>query len=136
NAQNMIATTPVTVTFNKPVAVSSVTGSSFSLSTSNGNPVLGNITVLAGSRVVVFTPAATLAASTTYHVSLSQSVRDIYGHQLAAAFNSTFTTAATVTISNRLRPEQITIGYPDASGMSSISIPAQSVPEGSTILVV
>src|SRR5205807_2415860 len=74
--------------------------------------------------------------STTYHVSLSQSVRDIYGHQLAAAFNSTFTTAATVTISNRLRPEQITIGYPDASGMSSISIPAQSVPEGSTILVV
>ncbi len=33
NAQNMIATTPVTITFNKPIAASSVTGSSFTLST-------------------------------------------------------------------------------------------------------
>ncbi|MBC8029832.1 MAG: Ig-like domain-containing protein [Pyrinomonadaceae bacterium] len=136
NAQNMIATTPVTVTFNKPVAATSVTGSSFTLSTASGNPVLGSITVLAGNRVVVFTPAATLAASTTFKVSLNQSVRDIYGHPLAAAFNSTFATAATVTVGNRLRPEQIVIGYPDANGMSSISLPAQSVPEGSTLLVV
>ncbi len=136
NAQNMIATTPVTITFNKPIAASSITGSSLSLSTISGNPVLGNITVLAGSRVVVFTPAQTLAASTTYKVVLSQSVRDIYGHQLSAAFNSTFSTAATVTVGNRLRPEQIVISYPDANGMSSISLPAGSVPEGSTILVV
>lgn len=136
NAQSMIATTPVTITFNKPIAASSVTGSSLSVSTLSGNPVLGNITVLAGSRVVVFTPAQTLAASTTYKVVLSQSVRDIYGHQLAAAFNSTFSTAATVTVSSRLRPEQIVISYPDANGMSSISLPAGSVPEGSSILVV
>src|SRR4029077_10007360 len=106
DAQNMIATTPVTVTFNKPIAALSVTGSSLTLSTTSGNPVLGNITVLAGNRVVVLTPAATLAASTSYKVALSQSVRDLYGHTLATAFNSTFTTAATVTLSNRLRPEQ------------------------------
>lgn len=136
NAQNMIATTPVTITFNKPIAASSITGSSLTLSTSTGNPVLGSITVLAGNRVVVFTPAATLAASTTYKVSLSHTVRDIYGHQLAADFNSTFSTAATVTVNNRLRPEQISISYPDDSGMSTISIPANSVPEGSSILVV
>ncbi len=135
-AQNMIATTPISITFNKPIAASSLTGSSLSLSTSTGNPVLGSITVLAGNRVAVFTPAATLAASTTYRVSLSRSVRDLYGHQLAADYQSTFTTAATVTISNRLRPEQITIGYPDANGLSTISIPAGSVPEGSTILIV
>ncbi|HKU76413.1 MAG TPA: Ig-like domain-containing protein [Pyrinomonadaceae bacterium] len=135
-AQNMIATTPVTVTFNKPIAAQTLTGSSFTLSTNAGNPVLGNITVLAGSRVVVFTPSATLAASTTYKVSLSTAVRDIYGHALSAAFNSTFTTAATVVISNRLRPEQITIGYPDANEISTISIPANSVPNGSSILVV
>ena len=135
-AQNMIATTPVTVTFNKPVAAQTLTGSSFTLSTNAGNPVLGNITVLAGSRVVVFTPAATLAASTTYKVSLTTAVRDIYGHALSAAFNSTFTTAATVVISNRLKPEQITIGYPDATGTSTISIPSGSVPNGSSILVV
>jgi RHS repeat-associated protein len=135
-AQNMIATTPVTITFNKPVAASSITGSSLTLSTSSGNPVLGTITVLAGNRVAVFTPAATLAASTTYRVSVNHSVRDIYGHQLAADFQSTFSTAATVTINNRLRPEQITISYPDANGMSTVSIPAGSVPEGSSILIV
>ncbi|HEV8187414.1 MAG TPA: Ig-like domain-containing protein [Pyrinomonadaceae bacterium] len=135
-AQNMIATTPVTVTFNKPVAAQTLTGSSFSLSTNAGNPVLGNITVLAGSRVVVFTPAATLAASTTYKVSLTTGVRDIYGHALGAAFNSTFTTAATVVINNRLKPEQITIGYPDATGTSTISVPSGSVPNGSNILVI
>ncbi len=135
-AQNMIATTPVTVTFNKPIAAQTLTGSSFTLSTNAGNPVLGSITVLAGSRVVVFTPAATLAASTTYKVSLSTAVRDIYGHALSAAFNSTFTTAATVVISNRLKPEQITIGYPDGNEISTISIPANSVPNGSSILVV
>jgi len=135
NAQNMIATTPITVTFNKPIASSSITGSTFTLSTAAGNPVLGNITVLAGSRVVVFTPATTLAASTNYKVTLSRSIKDIYGHTLPADFNSTFATAATVTVSNRLRPEQIVIGYPDANGISSISIPAGSVPEGSSILV-
>lgn len=136
NAQNMIATTPVTVTFNKPVAAQTLTGSSFTLSTNAGNPVLGNITVLAGSRVVIFTPAATLAASTTYKVSLTTAVRDIYGHALGAAFNSTFTTAATIVISNRLKPEQIAIGYPDANGTSTISIPAGSVPNGANILVI
>ncbi|HEU4932662.1 MAG TPA: Ig-like domain-containing protein [Pyrinomonadaceae bacterium] len=135
-AQSMIATTPVTVTFNKPVAAQTLTGSSFTLSTNAGNPVLGSITVLAGSRVVVFTPAATLAASTTYKVSLSTAVRDIYGHALSAVFNSTFTTAATVVISNRLKPEQIRIGYPDGNELSTISIPANSVPNGSSILVV
>lgn len=135
-AQNMIATTPVTVTFNKPIAAQTVTGSSFTLSTNAGNPVLGNITVLAGSRVVVFTPAATLAASTTYKVSLTTAVRDIYGHALGAAFNSTFSTAAAVVINNRLKPEQISISYPDANGNSTISIPGGSVPNGSMILVI
>lgn len=135
-AQNMIATTPVTVTFNKPIAAQTLTGSSFTLSTDAGNPVLGIITVLAGSRVAVFTPAATLAASTNYKVSLSTAVRDIYGHALSAPFNSTFKTAATVVISNRLKPEQITIGYPDGNEISTISIPANSVPNGSSILIV
>jgi RHS repeat-associated protein len=136
NAQDMIATTPVTVTFNKPISASTITASSFSLSTTNGNPVLGNLTVLAGNRVAVFTPAATLAAATTYRVTLTSSIRDIYGHQLASQYNSVFTTADAVVVNNRLRPEQISISYPNASGSSTISIPAGSVPAGATLLVV
>jgi RHS repeat-associated protein len=136
NAQNMIATTPVTVSFNKPVGVSSITGSNFNLSTGNGNPVLGNITVLAGNRVAVFTPANTLAGSTTYKITITQAVRDIYGKPLASAYTSAFTTASVVKADDRLKQEQIRINYPDGSGQSKIVIPALSVPEGSSIVVV
>ncbi|HJQ33118.1 MAG TPA: Ig-like domain-containing protein [Pyrinomonadaceae bacterium] len=135
-AGSMIATTPVTVTFNKPVTAATVTASAFRLTTSNNNPVLGTITVLAGNRVAVLTPQATLAASTRYVVSVGQSVRDTYGHTLEAPFTSSFTTAAPVAVGGRLRPEQIRIGYPDATGVSVVSIPARSVPEGSVVIAV
>ncbi|MDT7780152.1 MAG: hypothetical protein QOC99_2664 [Acidobacteriota bacterium] len=135
-AQGVIVTTPVTVTFNKPVAAPSITGSSFSLTNAAGNPVLGTVTVLAGSRVVAFTPSATLAGSTVYRVSLTQAVRDIYGKPLTNAFSSTFTTAGVVRVDDRLRPEKIIVGYPDAEGVSRILIPAGAVPEGSTIVVI
>jgi RHS repeat-associated protein len=136
NATNMVVTTPVTVTFNKPITPSTLTASTFKLTTANNNPVLGTITVLAGNRVAVITPQATLAASTRYIVTVAQSVRDVYGHTLEAAFSSSFTTADPITIGNRLRPEQIRINYPDETGMSSITIPAHSVPEGTTIMAV
>jgi RHS repeat-associated protein len=136
NAGSMIVTTPVTVTFNKPVTPSTLTASAFKLTTSSNNPVLGAITVLAGNRVAVLTPQSTLAASTRYVVSVAQSVRDTYGHALEAAFSSSFTTAAPVTVANRLRPELIRIDYPNEQGMSHVTIPAHSVPDGSTILVV
>ncbi|MDX6694606.1 MAG: hypothetical protein QOF02_2209 [Blastocatellia bacterium] len=136
NAQNMIATTAITVSFNKPVAAATITGSNFALTTSNGNPVLGAITVLAGNRVAVFTPAATLAGSTSYRINVTQAVRDIYGKPLAAAYTSTFTTANVVRVDDRLKPEQIKINYPDQAGMSKILIPAQSVPSGSSIVAI
>jgi RHS repeat-associated protein len=135
-AQNMIATTPVTVSFNKPVAANSLTGSSFKVATASGNPVIGTITVLAGSRVAVFTPSSTLAGSTTYQVTLTNSVRDIYGKPLASGFSSNFTTAALVRVDDRLKPERIRINYPNAEGMSKISIPAGAVPEGSSVIAI
>ncbi|HEV2763756.1 MAG TPA: Ig-like domain-containing protein, partial [Pyrinomonadaceae bacterium] len=55
-AAGVIVTTPVTVTFNKPVAQQTLTGSAFRLTTAGNNPVLGSISVLAGGRVAVFTP--------------------------------------------------------------------------------
>jgi RHS repeat-associated protein len=135
-AGSVIVTTPVTVTFNKPVAGSTLTGSSFRLATANGNPVIGSITVLAGSRSVVLTPSATLAASTTYKVLVGTAVRDIYGKPLAASYESSFTTAAIVAVGDRLRAEQIKIAYPNAEGLSEITIPAHSVPEGATLVAV
>ena len=135
-AANMIATTPITVTFNKPVTASTLTASAFRLATENNNPVLGAITLLAGNRVAVLTPQATLAASTRYVVSVAQSVRDTYNRPLEAAFTSSFTAAAPVAVGGRLRPDQIRINYPDETGVSVITIPARSVPEGSVIIAV
>jgi RHS repeat-associated protein len=135
-AQNMIVTTPVTVTFNKPIAASSLTGSTFTLATTSGNPVLANITVLAGNRVAVLTPAKTLDGSTAYRINISNALRDIYGKPLASPFSSTFTTAAIIKTDERLKPERLRINYPDANGISRVVIPAGAVPEGSLIIAV
>ena len=135
-APNMIVTTPVTVTFNKPVASQTLTASTLKLQTAAGNPVLGQITVAAGGRAAVFTPSNTLAGSTAYRVSLTQGVRDVYGKPLAAAFTSTFTTSEVVRADDRLKPEKIRIDYPDASGVSKVNIAARAVPEGSSIIAV
>jgi RHS repeat-associated protein len=135
-ARNMIATTPVTVSFNKPVTPASLTASTFTLTTAAGNPVLGTINTLAGNRVAVFTPSSSLTGSTTYRVSLTQSVRDIYGKPLANAFSSSFTTADAVRVDNRLKAEKIKVNYPDSNGLARILIPAGAVPEGSVIIAV
>jgi RHS repeat-associated protein len=133
-AQNAVVTSPVTVTFNKPVAAPSVTASGLLLTTAGGDPVLGTITVSAGGRAAVFTPAATLGGATAYKLTVGQTIRDIYGKPLASAFESSFTTAGTVREADRLNAEKIRINYPDAAGLSKISIPAGAVPEGSGLI--
>jgi RHS repeat-associated protein len=133
---NIIVTTPITVTFNKPISGSTVTGSNFSLATASGNPVITTITILAGGRSVVLTPAANLIAETNYKVRVNTNAGDIYGNSLPNTFESTFRTANLVSASNQLQPSQIIISYPNDTGYSTISIPADSVPSGSTIFAV
>src|SRR5205085_7907545 len=113
NAANIIVTTPITVSFSKPVSPSSVTGSTFKVTTSAGNPVLGSITMLAGNRLAVFTPQSNLLGSTSYKVTLTTAVKDIYGGALSAAYESIFSTAAVVSADNRLKPEKVSINYPN-----------------------
>ncbi|HWS90118.1 MAG TPA: Ig-like domain-containing protein [Pyrinomonadaceae bacterium] len=134
SAADVIATSPVTVTFSKPVAPATVTTSNFRVTTEAGNPVLGKITLLAGNRAASFTPAAALSGSTRYKVTVSQNVLDLYGKPLAQAFASTFTTAAVIPVDDRLKREQIRIGYPDAQGLATVTIPALAVPVGSVLI--
>jgi len=136
DATGVAVTSPVTVTFSKPVQTSTVTGSSFRLTTNAGNPVLGSINLLAGGRVAVFTPSSNIAGATEYRATVSQSVRDIYGNPISSAFESVFTTAEVITADNRLKPERILITYPNAQGFATLTIPAGAVPSGSIIIVV
>lgn len=133
-AADVIATSPVTVTFSKPVAPATVTTSNFRLTTEAGNPVLGKVTVLAGGRAASFTPSAALYGSTRYKVYVGQNVLDIYGKPLARAFDSSFTTAAVIPVNDRLKREKIRIGYPDAEGVVAVTIPALAVPIGSVLI--
>lgn len=133
-ASDVVATTPVTVTFSKPVMPATVTNSSFRLVTEAGNPVLGSVTVLAGSRVASFTPAAALSGSARYRVLLGTGILDLYGRPLSAPFESSFGTAAVVKVDDRLKPERIRVGYPDGDGLATVFVPAFSVPLGSVIL--
>src|SRR5262249_49759621 len=87
-ATSGIVTTPITVSFSKPVSASSLTGSTFTVTSAAGNPVLGQISVLAGNRVGVFTPSSTLANGTTYRATIAASVQDLYGNPLGTAFTS------------------------------------------------
>lgn len=136
SSTSVVVNSPVTVTFSKPVSPASLTGSSFKLTTASGNPVLGAITLLAGNRVASFTPASNLAGSTSYRVTLTTAVLDIYGNALASQFTSTFATAAIVTADSRLKPERIRVSYPNTSGFVTVSIPAGAVPVGSVIIVI
>lgn len=133
-ARNVVVNESVTLTFNKPVAAPSVSGSSLLLTTDGGDSVLGTIVVSADGRTASFTPTVVLGGATTYKVSVGQSVRDIYGKPLARAFEATFTTAGSVRAADRLSAEKIKLGYPDADGLSPISIAAGAVLEGSGVI--
>lgn len=135
-AGGVTVTSAVTITFSKPVQASTITGSSIRLSTAAGNPVLGTINLLAGGRVAVVTPAGNLAGATDYRITVNESVRDVYGKTISAQFESTFTTAAAVKEDEQLRPEQISLSYPNSQGFATLIIPARAVPTGSTIVVV
>lgn len=135
-AANVVVSTPVTVTFNKPILSSTVTGSNIKLVTASGNPVITTLTTLAGGRSVILTPSSNLQSGTDYRVQITTSVRDIYGNALPNAFESNFRTANPVAVANQLQPSQIRISYPNEQGFATISIPAGAIQSGSIIFAV
>ncbi|HEY0174646.1 MAG TPA: Ig-like domain-containing protein, partial [Pyrinomonadaceae bacterium] len=133
---DIIVTAPVSVTFSKPVAPQTLTGSNFRVTTDTGLPVIGTLAVLAGNRVAVFTPSSTLLGATRYKVQVGLGVQDAYGQPLGSPFESAFTTAAAVAAVNRLQPERISIAYPNAQGLSTVTVPAGAVPPSSVVVAI
>lgn len=133
--QSVSVSTPVAVTFSKPVNAATVTGSTLRLA-AGASPVGGTIVVAAGGRSAIFTPSQALTGSTVYTVTVGAAIRDIYGASLAADATSTFTTAASIPVDNRLKPENVKIGYPDESGYVTVTIAAGAAPVGSIIVLV
>ncbi|HLB10724.1 MAG TPA: Ig-like domain-containing protein [Gemmatimonadaceae bacterium] len=93
----------ITIVFSQPIADSSVTGSSVKLTDANGAAVATTISFDAVRPwVVVLTPQAPLAPSSTYRILVDATVTDINGAALAAPLTSSFTTASSSSSSSDL----------------------------------
>ena len=91
NAATNIAVGAVpTVTFSEPVTA--LAGITLAI---DGGATVAAASGITGNTVTI-TPAALLAAGTTYRITAATTVTDIAGNTLAAAFTSTFTTAVVV----------------------------------------
>jgi hypothetical protein len=86
--------TTVTATFSEAINASTVTGSTFQLRDA-GNNLVGASVSTSGNQITL-TPAVSLAASTTYTVTITggaSGVKDLAGNALASNYSWSFTTA-------------------------------------------
>ncbi len=84
----------VSITFSEALDAATVNSGNISLRTGAGAVVSATVTYNAASRSITLTPAATLANSTTYTVSVTTGVKDTSGNALASTVTSSFTTEA------------------------------------------
>ena len=82
-ATNVATSATVQVGFSEPMDASTITGSTFTVST-GGSDIAGVVSYDAGTRVATFTPAAALGSSQTYTVTVTTGVRDVAGNALSA----------------------------------------------------
>jgi uncharacterized repeat protein (TIGR03803 family) len=114
---NVPVGSPVTATFSADMASSSITTSTFSV-TSSGSPVAGSVAYNSSTKTATFTPSASLVTGTSYTVTISTGVTDSNGDPMAAPVIWTFTTATAGTTS-----PSVTIVSPQA-GTSGVPLNA------------
>jgi hypothetical protein len=93
-ATNIAVGANVTVNFSEPMNAGSVNGSTFTVAPAGGAALAGTVTANAGGTGFTFNPAAALAPSTSYTVTVTTGASDLAGNTLAANDTWTFKTAA------------------------------------------
>jgi len=91
--------TAVTAAFSEAIDAATLTTSSFALRNPANAVVTAAVSYNAGTRVATLTPAAALAAGTTYTATIaggSAGVKDVAGNALAGNFVWSFTTTSTI----------------------------------------
>ena len=91
NASDVAVTSPVTATFSEQMTASTITGTSFTLTSGSGS-VAANVSYDAPTTTATLTPTSPLAAGTTYTATVTTAVKDLSGNALAANESWTFTT--------------------------------------------
>lgn len=88
--------TAVNITFSEALDATTINATNITMRvTTSGAAVPGTVTYNATTRVATFTPAATLAQTTSYTVTVGAAVRDAAGNQMGAPFTFAFTTGDT-----------------------------------------
>ncbi len=107
-ATNVARNVNVTATFSEPVAATSVTTTSFTLTPAGGTPVAAAVTV--AGAVATLNPTADLAFNTVYTARLTTAITDVDGAPLADEITWTFTTLPNVapTVTARTPAENAT----------------------------
>jgi len=91
NATGVLRNSVIQLQFSKRIVPFMVTNSTFTVSPAGGQPIAGTISVSTDGLTATFTPSATLAASTQYHISTTNGITDLEGQPLTS-FSSFFTT--------------------------------------------
>ena len=96
----------VTVAFNEPMAVSTVTNESFSINRENIT-VAGSVSYNAETFTASFVPAAELEAEAEYTVTLTSALEDVAGNRCGNIMNPTVTEMGAASTSNSSADFQI-----------------------------
>ena len=122
----------ISVTFSEPVEPSTVSTSSFTLST-GGAPLPGRVVLGNANRTASFLPEGNLEPVTAYEIALTAEILDLNGNGLLP-FNSSFTTLDDSVAG--FTPDAVEVSFPDEAGNITVSAPVGSFEPGASVMIV
>lgn len=93
--------TPISVTFNEAMKISTITGATVQFLNSGGSELPASVSYNTGNRTATITPSNSLLENTLYQIKViggSTGVADLAGNPLSATVVSTFTTGTAVSL--------------------------------------
>jgi hypothetical protein len=114
NGATGVTASAITVTFSKPVDITTVTPATFTVA--GGGTTVGGSFTMSGVQVI-FHPAVPLSPITTYQTTVGTGVTDLAGNPLASSFTFTFTTGVVPPGA----PPQV-VGVTPANGATAVAV--------------
>jgi len=93
-AMNVSTSSPIVITFNQSLILSSITAAAVRLTTPLGTVVPGTLSYNDATHAVTFISAAALSSYSTYYVNIGSTLTSTLGVQLGTSYFSFFTTGA------------------------------------------
>jgi RHS repeat-associated protein len=118
-ASGISLSTGVQAVFSQSLDPASVTPSSITVTSSNGQTVKGTTTVSGPALTWALAPGTKLSVNSNYSVQISGTVRGAHGVQLGSTAVYTFSSVTQLT-STQINASKIRITIPDANGISTI----------------